>query len=151
MTLPMRRRGWNPWRDLMALQEEVNRLFNETLAPATSPALFEGDLVPPLDILRDKEKYVVRVDLPGVNKDDIDLSVVNGRLFIRGQKKQTAEEKAGSYYRNERVFGSFERVVEFPDPIDPEKITARFVDGVLEITAPIREEAKPRQVAIEVK
>lgn len=151
MTLPVRSRGWNPWKELMTLQDEVNRLFAQALAPTTSHALFEGDLIPPLDVVREHDKYVVRVDLPGVKKEDIEISVLNDRLFIRGTKKQEEEVKEGAYHRRERVFGSFERVVEFPDPVDPEKISAKFADGVLEIVAPLREEAKPRQIAIEVK
>lgn len=151
MTLPVRSRGWNPWKELMTLQDEVNRLFSQALAPVSTTALFEGDIVPPLDVVREDDKYVVRVDLPGVKKEDIELSVLNNRLFIRGTKKQETETKEGAYHRRERVFGSFERVVEFPDPIDAEKIAAKFTDGVLEITAPLREEAKPRQIAIEVK
>ncbi len=151
MTLPVRGRGWNPWKDLMTLQEEVNRLFSEALPTVATTALFEGDLVPPLDVVREQDRFVVRVDLPGVKKEDIELSVLNNRLFIRGTKKQESEVKEGAYHRRERVFGSFERVVEFPDQIDPEKITAKFTDGVLEVTAPLREEAKPRQIAIEVK
>ncbi len=151
MTLPVRGRGWNPWKELMTLQDEVNRLFSQALAPVSSTALFEGDLVPPLDVVREGDRYVVRVDLPGVKREDIELSVLNNRLFIRGTKKHETEAKEGTYHRRERVFGSFERVVEFPDPVDPEKISAKFTDGVLEITAPLREEAKPRQIAIEVK
>jgi HSP20 family protein len=151
MTLPVRSQGWNPWKELMNLQEEVNRLFSQALGPAATPALFEGDIVPPLDVVREGDRYVVRVDLPGVKKEDIVLSVLNNRLFIRGTKNQETEANEGAYHRRERVFGSFERVVEFPDPIDAEKISAKFTDGVLEVTAPLREEAKPRQIAIEVK
>jgi HSP20 family protein len=151
MTLPVRGSVWNPWRELVALQDEMSRLLSEALPSVASTALFEGDLVPPLDVIRESDRYVVRVDLPGVKKEDIELSVVNNRLFIRGTKKHDAEVKEDAYYRRERVFGSFERIVEFPDPVDAEKIGAKFTDGVLEVTAPLREEAKPRQIAIEVK
>ena len=151
MTLPVRTRGWNLWREIMSLQEEVNRLLSESLPTVASSALFEGDIVPPLDVIRENDRYVVRGDLPGVNKEDIELSVLNNRLFIRGTKKHEVDVKESAYHRRERLFGSFERVVEFPDPVDPEKIAAKCTDGVLEISAPLREEAKPRQIAIEVK
>jgi len=150
MTLPVTTRGWNPWRELVELQEEVNRLFSQALSPTGSSALFEGDFVPPVDVLRDNEKFIVRADLPGLKKEDVETSILNNRLFIRGTKKEETDVKQGDYHRRERVFGSFERVIEFPNPVDPEKITATFTDGVLEIHAPIREEAKPRQIAIEV-
>lgn len=121
------------------------------LGPTTTPALFEGDFLPPVDVLRDNERFVVRLDLPGMKKDDIEISVLNDRLYVRGTKQQDDETQEKSFHRRERVYGSFERVIELPNPVDGDKITATFTDGVLVIQTPIREEAKARQIAIEVK
>lgn len=141
---------WNPWSDLLSLQQEMNRLFEGTIGRGVQIGLLSTDFVPPVDVLRDSEKVVVKVDLPGMKKEDLDLTVVNNRLFIRGEKKQEArEEKDQHLHRVERFFGTFERVIDLPNPVDADKIRATFVDGVLEVHAPLREEARPRHISVE--
>lgn len=141
----------NPWGDLLSLQEEMNRLFESTLGgPQRNASLFGTDYIPPVDVLRTSDSIVVRVDLPGMKKEDLDLTVVNNRLVIRGEKKHEQEE-GKNVHRVERFYGSFERVIDLPNPVDSEKIGATFRDGVLEVTCPLREEAKPRQIAVNVE
>ena len=107
---------------------------------------------PPVDVTRDSEEVVIKADLPGMKKEDLGLTVMNNRLFIRGEKKQETREGEGRHlHRAERFFGSFERVIDLPDPVDADRIRATFVDGVLEIHAPLREEAKPRQITVEAR
>jgi HSP20 family protein len=152
MTYPTLTRRRNPWSDLLSLQEEMNRLFESTIGtPQRSAGLFGTDYIPPVDVLRNKENIVVRVDLPGMSKDNIDITVVNGRLFIRGEKKQEAKADEKNVHRLERFYGTFERVIDLPNLVDADKIKASFKDGVLEIQAPLREEAKPRQIAVNVQ
>jgi len=139
------------WQDLATLQEEMNRLFESTLGPASRGAgLLGSDFVPPVDVLRNHDLVIVRADLPGMKKEDIDLSVVNNRLFIRGEKKHENESGEANSHRLERFYGSIERVIELPADVDSEKVTADFRDGVLEVKAPVREEAKPRQITVGV-
>lgn len=142
----------NPWGDLLALQEEMNRLFEGTLGRGSRSGLLSTDYVPPVDVIRTGEEIIIKADLPGMKKEDLDLTVVNNHLFIRGEKKQESRDEEGKQlHRVERFFGSFERVIDLPNPVDADKIRARFVDGVLEIHAPLREEARPRQITIETK
>lgn len=142
----------NPWTDLVSLQEEMNRLFESSMGfPQKSSGLMSSDFVPAVDILRIKDDIIVRADVPGMTKENLDVTVLNNRLFIRGEKKRDTETDEKNAHRLERFYGSFERVVDLPSPVNPEKIKATFRDGVLEVTAPIREEAKPRRIALEVK
>lgn len=150
MAFPTLSRRWNPWTDLLSLQDEMNRLFETTMGSGTRSGLMGGAFVPPLDVLRDKEKVIVRLDVPGIKKEDLEISVLNDRLFIRGEKKQEDSPDEGNVHRLERFYGQFERIVDLPAPVDLEKVTAKFTDGVLEIVAPVREEAKPRQIAVDV-
>lgn len=152
MTFGITTRRWDPWTDLLSLQEEMNRLFESSMGtPQKSSGLLSSDFVPAVDVLRNKESIIVRADLPGMSKDNLDVTVLNNRLFIRGEKKRETETDEKNAHRLERFFGSFERVIELPAQVNPEAIKASFKDGVLEVTAPIREEAKPRQISLEVK
>jgi HSP20 family protein len=147
----LRRSSSTPWNELVSLQEEMNRLFESTLgSPQRAAGLFGSEYVPPVDILRDKDSIIIRTDLPGIRREDIDISLTNGRLVIRGEKKEETRDENSNPHRLERFFGSFERVIDLPVLVDGDKIKATFKDGVLEITAPLREEAKPRQIAINV-
>ena len=103
MTYPTLQRRRNPWNALLSLQEEMNKLFESNMGtPQRTPGLFGTDYIPPVDVLRNKENIVVRVDLPGMGKDNIDITVVNGRLFIRGEKKQESTENHPNVHRLER-------------------------------------------------
>lgn len=150
MALPVVRR-WNPWSDLLNLQEEMNRLFESTMGVETRAPLLGTEFIPPVDVVRDKDNVVVKVDLPGMKKEDLDISVLHNALILRGTKKQEGETEQQSIHRRERFFGTFERVIDLPATVDVEKIKATFTDGVLQITAPLREEARPRQIAVDVK
>jgi HSP20 family protein len=145
------RRG-NPWTDLLALQQEMNRLFESSMGERQGSAgLLASDYLPAVDVLRNEDHIIVRADVPGVGKDNLELTVLNNRLFIRGEKKHNQESNEANAHRLERFYGSFERVIDLPAPVNPEDIKARFEDGVLEITAPISEEAKPRRIAVDVQ
>ena len=144
-------RRWNPWNDLLSLREEMNRMFEaETGGPVRS-GLLGTEFMPPVDVIRDKEHIRVRMDVPGLQKEDLEISVLGNSLFIRGEKKSESKPEGTNAYRIERFYGTFERVIDLPSPVDVEKTKAACKDGVLEITLPLREEAKPKQIAVEVK
>lgn len=142
----------NPWDNLLSLQNEMDRLFRGVSegngqSAGVGPAAFR----PPVDVLRGEDSIIVRADVPGLTKDDINLAILNNRLFIRGEKKRTEESGESNGHRLERFYGSFERVIELPVQVNIDAIKASFRDGVLEVTAPVKEEAKPRQIPLEVQ
>ena len=124
------------------LRNELGRLFDSpTPAVAWSPAL---------DIHADKERYFVSLDVPGVKKEDIQISLHEGVLTVSGERKDERERKEGDTFRSERSFGKFERSVKLNTAIDQGKVTASYKDGILTIELPKAEEAKPRQIAVSV-
>lgn len=106
---------------------------------------------PPINVYDDNESYVVRAELPGVDPKDIDISVANNTLTIRGKRETNVEGENISYHRRERNFGEFRRAFTLPDQIDSSKVMAHAKDGILEIRLPRAEQAKPRQVEVKVK
>ncbi|MEZ4649797.1 MAG: Hsp20/alpha crystallin family protein [Candidatus Eisenbacteria bacterium] len=107
-------------------------------------------LTPPMDLVQEKDHYKVHLDLPGLRKDDIEVTFQDGVLTIRGERKsEQKEEKDGKVVRQERYVGTFERTLRLPEKIDAPKVTARFEDGVLELTLPFLPEAQPVRLQIQ--
>jgi len=151
---------WNPTRDLSAfpsdvlsMRKEINRLFDNffhgDLADTTSA--FTSAWVPAVDIAEHEGDFVVRMELPGVKKDEVKITMQEGVLTIQGEKKQEKETKGSDYHRVERSYGSFQRSFTLPTTVKAENIDASFKDGVLEVTLPKAEEAKPKQIDVKVK
>jgi len=139
---------WTPFRDLMNIQDEMNRLFEDFFRrPAQAGA--GGVWAPVMDVSESDDKITVKMDLPGVSKDDVNISIVGNSLQVKGEKKQEKEVKEENYHRIERTYGSFYRSVELPTRVVAENIIAKFKDGVLTIELPKAEEVKPH--AIEIK
>jgi HSP20 family protein len=141
----------NPWTAfdrLPSLRDELSRLFDFAL-PTRDSGLFSG-WTPALDVYDEKDNFVVKAELPGLKKEDIDINVHNGVLTISGERKQEAEKKEGQTFRSERYFGRFQRSVTLPAAVDMSKVKASYKDGVLTIDLPKAEEAKPKQIAISV-
>lgn len=152
MTFGTLTRRRNPWNDLVSLQEEMNRLLESSMGSPQKSAGFVGtDYSPAVDVLRNADNIIIRADIPGVSKEDLEVTVLHNRLFIRGQKKRETESKESSAHRLERFYGTFERVIDLPSQVDVESIKASFTDGVLEVSAPVHERAKPRLISVEVK
>lgn len=137
--------------DFSTLHEEVNKLFESAFAPVRRAAVLATEYVPASDIVRDGAAVTVRVDLPGVRKEDLEITVVNNLLTVRGEKAAEPAPGQGepTVHRTERFHGKFERTFELPNPVDAEAVKATFADGVLTVTAPIREDAKPRTIVVE--
>ncbi|ADN02674.1 Hsp20/alpha crystallin family protein [Spirochaeta thermophila] len=144
------RRTTDTWLDeLDRIQEEINRVF-DLVWPETT-GLFDRVTSPSLDVMETDNEVIVSCDLPGVSEKDLDITLTNNVLTIKGEKKDEKEEKKGDYYRKESWSGAFQRTVSLPDSIDPDAVKAELKNGVLTITIAKREEKKPKKIAVQVK
>jgi len=140
--------NWTPFDRLASLRDEVDRLFDFSW-PSRDSGLFSG-WSPALDVFDDKDNLVVKAELPGLKKDEINLSLHDGVLTISGERKQESERKEGESFRSERYFGKFQRSVTLPTAVDSSKVNASYKDGVLTVELPKAEESKPKQIAVSV-
>jgi HSP20 family protein len=140
----------DPFHELAGFPVDVNRLFGRALFPAVSPKN-GGKWLPEVDITEEKDRLVVRADLPGMKQEDISVELGDGTLTIKGDRKHEAETKDAKTYRIERSYGSFLRSFTIPAGIDTTKVNAAYKNGVLEVTLPKLAEAKAKQVKVEVK
>jgi HSP20 family protein len=142
---------WTPFQDLATVQERMNRIFNEFHNRRDDDVMTRGAWIPPVDIFETGDKeLVIKAELPAMTREDIDVSVDNHTLTLRGEKKFNAEVKEEQYHRVERTYGSFSRSFSLPPTVDVTKVSAEYKDGVLTIKLPLREEAKPKQIKVEV-
>ncbi len=142
----------DPFRDLMGIQDEINRLFDWTLgrAPLEGAGLVQGEWAPAMDVSENEHAVFVKAELPGMTEKDIDVNILGNTLTIKGEKRKEEEKKEQSYYRLERIYGSFQRAITLPTTVDASKCKASFKNGVLEIEMPKKEEAKPKQIKVNV-
>lgn len=127
------------------LRQEVDRLFN-LFSPGADP--FFSRVYPAINLTEKGENFYVRAELPGLDPESLDISVVEGRLQLRGERKIDVEEQSASYHRREREAGLFRRTIALPARVDPGKVSANMKDGVLTITLPKSEEAKPKKITV---
>lgn len=146
-----RETGLDIFEDLEGFQNEMNRLFNGTLHRPGKKGNGGALWAPAVDIIDEKDDIRVRADLPGMKKEEIEVSVNNDTLSIKGEKKEEKEIKEKDYVRSERYYGAFQRSFTLPAGVDPQKVNAAYKDGVLEITLPKREDAKPKQIKVDIK
>ncbi len=154
-----------PWHPMEGLRREVDRLFEDfnhgtwqlpsrrwpfDIEPAWR-RLSSMSIVPAVDITEKEKAYEISVELPGMQEKEVDVSVANGVLRIKGEKKEEVEEKKKDCYLSERRYGSFERSFQIPEAADADKIDARFSGGVLKLTLPKSAEAQKKEKKIEVK
>ena len=137
---------WEPAREVDSLQSEVNRVFDAFFGNGS--AARERRWVPAMDLVETDEHLVLRADLPGLSRDDVQIEVKDGALTVSGERKAEQEERTEGYYRVERSFGSFSRSLTLPDGIDADAILADFDEGVLEVRIPKPAERKPHRVEI---
>lgn len=139
--------NWDAFGHLSNLRNEINRLFEFPFGDAAR----ESDLfgwAPALDLFEDKDNLIVRAELPGMKKEDIELSLHEGSLVIAGERKVEQQNGATEVSRSERAYGRFQRMLELPKPVNSEKVTATYKDGILTVTLPKTEESKPRQIQV---
>ncbi len=141
---------WSPLGDLWDLHDEMDKVFRRFGGRAGE----KGELAawaPAVDICEDKEAVKLSVELPGMKREDVKLSIEAGVLTIKGERKFTEETKKDNYYRIERSYGIFSRSFTLPPTVEADKIAATMSDGVLNVMIPKKEEAKPKEVKIEIK
>ena len=140
---------WEPFEGLNRLQSQINNLFADSFDRSwEKPTSSAGVWYPPVDILESKDSYLVRAELPGMKKEDFNLEVKDGTLTLSGERKSEAPGNGVEYRSVERVTGKFVRSFSLPQTVKHEGIQATYRDGVLEIRVPKAEEAKPRQIPI---
>jgi len=139
---------WEPLRDLMTTQREFDRLFREAFSP-------EGEVstrtwAPPVDIYENGDSLVLKAEVPGINPDDVEIRVEDNTLYLKGERKFEKEVKEQNFHRVERSYGTFTRTFSLPNSVDADKVSANYKDGVLTLTMPKKEEAKPKTIKINV-
>lgn len=142
---------WNdPFRELAALQDRMNRMFEGTLTRTRSEEeLFTGTWAPPVDIYETKDKITLKAELPGFDEKQINLRFEDGVLTLEGERKFEKESGDENYHRVERSYGKFVRSFAIPAGVEGDRIAASFSNGVLTVDLPKREETKPKQIRIE--
>ena len=133
------------------LQNRLNRVFDFPFAPFAEETLPMMNWVPACDIYETAKEIVLKIELPGLKKDDVAVSIENNVLMIRGERKFEEEVKRENFHRVERNYGEFLRTFTLPTFIDANKVLAEFKDGLLMVFLPKREEAKPKQIEVKVK
>ena len=147
---------WFPVKELEEMRRNMERLFGGVYEPSLGcrrwwPEPSETSMVvPKIDIYDRKDEVVVKAELPSVEKNDIDLTVTKDSITIKGEIKREEEVKEGNYYAAERSYGSFKRMIALPVEVESEKAKAAFKNGILEIVLPKKEEAKPKEIKIQV-
>jgi HSP20 family protein len=143
---------FDPFRDLAVLQDRMNRLFNDTTGyrGREDDLMNRGTWTPAVDIYEVEGSLVLKAELPDMRREDIDVTVENNTLTIRGERKLDHEIKQENFHRIERAYGGFVRSFSLPPTVDATKIGAEYKNGVLTVKLPMREEAKPRTINVEV-
>jgi len=140
---------WSPWREMTTLQNRINRLFDD---PFLRISREDGDSMgmwnPSVDLYEMDDNFVIKAELPGVEKDNIAIDVKDRVLTLSGERSHDNEVKEENYYRRERSYGKFQRAFTLPADVESDKIKAEYKDGVLKIEVPKPEEVKPKQITI---
>ena len=140
---------YDPFRDLRTLQDEVNRLFTGNVARAfDDEGIARGSWSPSVDIYENKDQIVLEAELPGMKREDFDLSVENNVITLRGERHFEKKEETDNYHRVERAYGSFVRSFTLPNTVSAEGAVADYRNGVLRVTLPKRAETKARRIEI---
>lgn len=140
---------YDPFRDLRSLQDEVNRLFSTSLGRGfDDEGLSRGAWMPSVDIFENKDSIVLEAELPGMNREDFELTIENNVLTLRGERRFEKKDEADNYHRVERAYGSFTRSFTLPQTVSSENANAEYKNGVLRVTLHKREEVKARRIEI---
>ncbi len=141
---------WEPFREFSTLQDRMNRLFRETQGNSQDESLTSSSFAPAVDVYEDEHNVTLKIEVPGIDEQDIDVRVENNTLTVHGERKIEKEEKEENYRRVERQYGSFTRTFNLPPTVDAEKVQADYDKGVLKVTLPKKAEAKPKQIKVNV-
>lgn len=146
---------WEPANDMAALSQRMDRLFDELmgrgLRRSGDESRVRGTWSPAVNILEKQDTIHITADLPGMKAEDVEVTVDNGVLTVRGERKLEESAEGETYHRVERIYGAFERTFTLPNSVDVNRIEAKFTNGEMEIVLPKREESKPRSVKVKVQ
>jgi HSP20 family protein len=145
-----------PWRGMWelrfpTLKDEMDKLFEDFFGKTLFPSVGEGNWLPAVDIHETKKDVVVIVDVPAIDPKEVSISIVDDKLTIKGERKREEETKEETYYRTERVYGTFQRIVQLPVEVVGDKAKATYKDGVLKITVPKLQRSVPKEVKIAIE
>src|SRR5881409_503610 len=139
-------------RDFSTLQDRVNRIFRESFSPEGSDeALTTSNFAPPVDVYEDEHNITLKIEVPGIDEKEINVSIENNTLTVRGERRFEKDEKEENFHRVERTYGSFTRSFTLPNTVDTEQVSAHYDKGVLRIRLAKRAEAKPKQIKVNVE
>src|SRR6266705_3071583 len=139
-------------REYSTLQDRVNRIFRESFSPeGAQEALTTSNFAPAVDVYEDEHNITLKIEVPGIDEKDIDVSIENNTLTVRGRRTFEKDEKEENYQRVERMYGSFTRSFTLPNTVDTEQVSAHYDKGVLRIRLAKRAEAKPKQIKVNVE
>jgi HSP20 family protein len=141
---------WDPFRDVVALQNRVNSLFQDFSRNGEGELATAG-FVPPVDIYEDEHKLVLKLEIPGMRQEDLDVRMENQTLTVKGERSFQSEGKEENFHRVERRYGSFYRAFTVPSTIDPDSIKAEYDAGILRLELDKKAESKPKQIKVNVK
>jgi len=139
---------WDPFDMMGDLQHEMNRAFSRSLMKSPQ---WEKSFEPAVDVIDEKDRFLIKADIPGLKKEELSVKVEGRYLTLKGERKQEKETKEKNYYSCERFYGAFTRSIELPTDVKAEQVKAAYKDGVLEIELPKTESAKTKQVNVEIK
>lgn len=140
---------YDPFREIRSLQDEVNRLFSNSSSTASGrDEAMSGAWLPKVDIFENQENLVLEAELPGMTRDDFELSFENNTLTLKGERKFEKKDEGDNYHRVERAYGSFTRSFTLPNTVTVDGVTAEFNNGILHVSLPKREETKARKIEI---
>ena len=138
------------WPPTYGIRNDLDRVVKDFFDDFGKGTEYFHGWVPPMDVMEDKNNFVVRLELPGLKKEDIDISIHEGVLSISGERKREPAKEGSELFRTERYFGRFNRSVTLPKPVHVDQVNASYKEGILVVTLPKTEEAKPRQIEVSV-
>jgi HSP20 family protein len=143
---------WDPFKEITTLQDRMSRVFEEALGRSHRPDedYISGSWIPSVDVRETSDSLVIQAELPGIEPDAVQVSVENGVLCLKGSRSFEKAAEGETYHRVERAYGAFERSFTLPTNVNAEKIEATYKHGILTLTLPKREEAKPRSISIKI-
>ncbi|MBP6940705.1 MAG: Hsp20/alpha crystallin family protein [Syntrophorhabdaceae bacterium] len=145
-----------PWKSLWesrfpSMREEMDRIFEDFFEKAGFPSLREGGWVPAVDIHETKKDVIVTIDIPAIDPKEVSITIVEDRLTLKGERKTEEDCRSEDCYRSERVYGSFQRIIQLPAEVLGDKAKATYKDGVLKVKIPKSQKALPKEIKIEIQ
>jgi HSP20 family protein len=141
---------WDPFNDMLTLREAMNQLFEESFVAPSTVRGQQGGFVPALDLSETADGYLVEVAAPGIKPEDLQITLENNVLTIKGELRQVSEDKQRNYHRVERRYGAFQRTIALPSTVKADAIKAELSNGILRLDIPKAEEVKPRRIDVKV-